>query len=82
MLTDAVHSISHTITTGDDIMPNFEGLRRKCEAVIEKNLSGTKLLNIKDFRDDYVRAIRAENDLVFYKYFAPSDCSTKCDFFS
>lgn len=54
-------------------MSNYDGLRRKCEAVIEKNLSGTELLNIKDFRDDYVRAIRAENDLVFYKYFAPTD---------
>lgn len=72
MLTDAMQSVSYEIATGDDIMPNYEGLRRKCEAVIEKNLSGTELLNINDFRD-YVRAIRAENDLVFYKYFPPKD---------
>lgn len=54
-------------------MSDYEGLRKKCEAVIEKNLSGTEFLSIKAFRNDYVQALRAEKNLVFYKYFAPKD---------
>lgn len=53
-------------------MPNYFELRKKCEAVIENNLSSTNMLSIKDFSKEYSRQLRAEKDLVFYKYFSPT----------
>lgn len=58
-------------------MPDYDGLRKKCEAVIEENLRGKDLLNYTEFSKEYFPALLAEKNLVFYKYFAPPKDTTK-----
>lgn len=59
------------------MMPDYDGLRKKCEAVIEENLRGKDLLNYTEFSKEYFPALLAEKNLVFYKYFAPPKDTTK-----